>query len=205
MINIMDSIELKSPLKYNPFHSLKSLVAVEDLRPFEPIQQASKPENKTTSDTQQEDQIFLEAMEGVTPLEKDHFAVNNIEVNLTARPKYIPENEALSQLVKLVDHGVGFIVSDTPEYIEGTGCNVHQDFARRLHQGDYSIQDHIDLHGLNVESAKGVFESFLKASVNAGKRAVLIIHGRGLSSPGDSVLKNKVREWLGCIFFIFLQ
>jgi len=30
----------------------------------------------------------------------------------------------------------------------------------------------------------------------SGKRAVLIVHGRGLSSPGEPVLKNKVREWL---------
>ena len=107
-----------------------------------------------------------------------------------------PENEALSRLVRLVGYGEGFVVSDTPEYIEGTGFRVHQEFARRLHRGDFSMQAHIDLHGLNVKSAKEVFDSFLHASLNAGKRAVLIIHGRGLSSPGEPVLKNKVHEWL---------
>jgi len=68
--------------------------------------------------------------------------------------------------------------------------------ARRLHRGDFSIQAHIDLHGFTVEYAKEAFDSFLRASINSGKRAVLIIHGRGLSSPGEPVLKNKVREWL---------
>ncbi|HLA27811.1 MAG TPA: Smr/MutS family protein [Syntrophales bacterium] len=159
-------------------------------------------ENETRSDTQPEDQIFLKAMEGVNPIARESFADKNIEVKPEGSPKYIPENEVLSQLVRLVDHGEGFIVSDTPEYIEGTGYNVHQDFTRRLHQGDFSIQAHIDLHGLNVESAKVVFESFMKASVNSAKNAVLIIHGRGLSSPGESVLKNKVREWLNNSYWL---
>jgi DNA-nicking Smr family endonuclease len=159
-------------------------------------------ENETASDSQPEEQLFLEAMEGVNPIAQDHFAGNNREGIPATRPRHSPENEAVSQLVNLVDHGVGFIVSDTPEYIEGTGYNVHQDFTKRLHEGDFSIQAHIDLHGLNVESAKEAFESFLKASVNAGKRAVLIIHGRGLSSPGDSVLKNKVQEWLGQSYWL---
>jgi DNA-nicking Smr family endonuclease len=33
----------------------------------------------------------------------------------------------------------------------------------------------------------------------SGKGVVLIIHGRGLSSPDEAVLKNKVREWLKAI------
>jgi DNA-nicking Smr family endonuclease len=149
-----------------------------------------------------EEQLFLEAMEGVNPIARNHAVRENIEMKLSERPKYIPEKEELSRLVRLVNNGEGFIVSDTPEYIEGTGYNVHQEFARRLHRGDFSIQAHIDLHGLNVEYAKEVFESFLKASVNSGKRAVLIIHGRGLSSPGESVLKNKVREWLNNSYWL---
>jgi DNA-nicking Smr family endonuclease len=65
-----------------------------------------------------------------------------------------------------------------------------------LHRGDFSIGAHIDLHGMNVEMAAEAFESFMKASYLVGKGAVLIIHGRGLSSPGEAILKNKVREWL---------
>ena len=40
------------------------------------------------------------------------------------------------------------------------------------------------------------FDAFMKASYLSGKRAVLIIHGRGLSSPGEAILKYRVREWL---------
>jgi DNA-nicking Smr family endonuclease len=202
MKDVIDNTPVKSPLMYNPFNRLKGLVDPKDRPPSRPTHQASQMEKEPASDPQPEEQIFLEAMEGVNPLARDHVVDKNIEVNPVEGSKHCHESEALSQLVELVDHGVGFIVSDTPEYIEGTGYNVHQDFTRRLHQGDFSIQAHIDLHGLNVESAKEAFESFLKASVNSGKRAVLIIHGRGLSSPGDAVLKNKVREWLSHSYWL---
>ena len=80
--------------------------------------------------------------------------------------------------------------------MEGTGRDIPLEFAERLHRGDFSIQTHIDLHGLGVAEAKDVFENFLNDAIRLGKRAVLIIHGRGISSPGEPVLKNKVSDWL---------
>jgi DNA-nicking Smr family endonuclease len=106
------------------------------------------------------------------------------------------ESEALLQLQELVETGKGFVVADTPEYVEGIGYNVNREVAKRLHNGEFSIQAYIDLHGLTVESARETFESFLKESTNTGKRMVLIIHGRGLSSPEKPILKTKVMKWL---------
>jgi DNA-nicking Smr family endonuclease len=68
--------------------------------------------------------------------------------------------------------------------------------AKRLHRGEFSIQGHIDLHGLSVESAQDAFEKFLKESIAVGKRMVLIVHGRGLSSPAKPILKTNVFKWL---------
>jgi DNA-nicking Smr family endonuclease len=39
-------------------------------------------------------------------------------------------------------------------------------------------------------------EGFLGEAIASGKRAVLVVHGRGLSSPGKPILKAKVLEWL---------
>ena len=61
---------------------------------------------------------------------------------------------------------------------------------------DFSIQDHIDLHGYVSSDAYHALDVFLKKSVLNGIRAVLIVHGRGLSSPGDPVLKNNIIKWL---------
>ncbi|MFH0813346.1 MAG: Smr/MutS family protein, partial [Pseudomonadota bacterium] len=93
-------------------------------------------------------------------------------------------------------YGTGFHVADTPEYIEGTGYHVHPEIAKRLHRGDFSIQAHLDLHGLIVEEAKEVFDQFMKWVAIHGKTGVLVTHGRGLSSPTEPVLKRKVEEWL---------
>jgi DNA-nicking Smr family endonuclease len=102
----------------------------------------------------------------------------------------------VAQLKKLVRYGTGFVVSLTPEYIEGTAQDVNPAMAHRLHRGDFSIQDHIDLHGMRVHEAHEAFNAFLKKSTISGKRAVLVIHGRGLSSPAKPVLKSNVYRWL---------
>jgi DNA-nicking Smr family endonuclease len=107
-----------------------------------------------------------------------------------------PDQEVLQQLDNLVKYGQGFVISKTPEYMEGTGRNIPPDFAERLHRGDFSIQAHLDLHGLSVTQAKDAFDHFLQEVIRSDKRGVLIVHGRGISSSGEPVLKNKVSEWL---------
>ena len=107
-----------------------------------------------------------------------------------------PEEDVRQCLDNLVKCGEGFIISKTPEYMEGTGRDIPPEFAERLHRGDFSIQAHLDLHGMVAEQARDAFENFLNETIRSCKRAVLIIHGRGISSPGEPVLKNKVNEWL---------
>lgn len=148
-------------------------------------------------DSEQEEILFQKAMEGVQPL-KDKPLVEpihrkNIPIK---RFKEQEDEEALNRLKALVRKGVGFRVEDTPEYIEGTGYHVHPEIAKRLHRGDFSIQGHLDLHGLVVKEAQEVFDQFMKWATTYGKTGLLITHGRGLSSPSEPVLKKKVEEWL---------
>ena len=191
----------KSSLAHNPFKKLKKLIGKTDLKPDMPVPEAFPRKTDTVPDAPSEKQLFLSAMEGVSPIEKDQ-VVKNIERKQIRKSLFKSDNEEIASLVRLVNYGEGFIVSDTPEYIEGTGYNVRAEYARRLHRGDFSIQDHIDLHGMNVENAKEAFDSFMKNALISGKRAVLIIHGRGLSSRGEPILKNKVHEWLNQSFWL---
>ncbi len=135
-------------------------------------------------------------MAGVVPIEGESTSVDNGQVSATTVPQQDSEADALAQLEDLVRHGAGFIISDTPEYIEGIGYGVNLEIAKRLHSGDFSIQGHLDLHGLGVEDAHEAFEQFFKDALLSGKRAILVIHGRGLSSRRKPVLKTKVKEWL---------
>lgn len=162
-----------------------------------PVSRAPSVKDRPKEQTPEfEKKLFFEAMQAVTPISRENCVERISQTELPDGPRNNEDAETLSKLRDLVEHGTGFHILDTPEYIEGTGYNVPSEIARRLHRGDFSIQAHIDLHGLTANNAKEVFEKFLKWAVDAGKRGVLIIHGRGLSSPDEPVLKKKVVEWL---------
>ena len=142
-----------------------------------------------------EQDLFTEAMRGVRPLEKQVVPTGR-RGPPPAAPGAAPDAVEMNHLARLVACGEGFVVADTPEYMEGAGCLAPPGVTRRLHRGDFALQGHVDLHGLNVEQAQTVFEAFIRQSLTAGRRALLVIHGRGLSSPSDPVLKSKLKEWL---------
>ncbi len=194
---VQEIVSEDSPLRHNPFDRLKTLK-----KQSTALLPGPKPPQKKIEAQPSEEQIFSEAMEGIRPLAQDRFVCGSpVRLSFREGTAYKLENDELSRLAKLIDRGEGFVVSDTPEYMEGTGYHVNREFARRLHEGDFALAAHLDLHGMNVETAGKAFESFMKASYLSGKRAVLVIHGRGLSSPGEAILKNKVRQWLGLSYW----
>ncbi len=180
------------------FKSFEDLKALLEKKTFS-FPERRKPKvfkSEEKSSPKLEEELFKEAMEGVTPISRDKYVERIFQIDLPEGPRDKEDAEILGKLEDLVKYGIGFNVADTPEYIEGTNYQVHPTVAKRLHQGHYSIQAFVDLHGLLVEDAKEVFEKFLKWAVTTGKTGVLIVHGRGLSSPSEPVLKRKVVEWL---------
>ena len=186
----------KSTGIFRPFKDLKTLLEIHsrslqdsDLSTEE---LAAIPENQPESDVE----IFYRAMADVKEISRDNCVDKN------GRPPGLNirhndgESEILKALNNLVQKGTGFVVADTPEYMEGRGRDAHPEITRRLHRGDFSVQDYIDLHGLNVADAQSAFGEFMQQNIVAGKRVVLIIHGRGLSSANEPVLKTNVHRWL---------
>jgi DNA-nicking Smr family endonuclease len=180
------------------FKSFQELKVILDSKSFSfPNHHPSDLEGyKKEPHSESEEELFQNAMQGVTPITRDKAVERVSRDRFLEGSKNKDEDETLLKLRDLVKYGKGFNISETPEYIEGTGYHVHPSVAKRLHKGDFSIQAHVDLHGLLVDDAKEVFEKFLKWAVMNGKTGVLIIHGRGLSSPSEPVLKKKVVEWL---------
>ncbi len=164
------------------------------------IDNAHKPiytiEPDTEPDTEDDETLFYKAMANVIPSTCNNKIDIHPKPSKAVAPGVDSETHAIRELDELLKNGKGFVIADTPEYIEGTCYHADRRITKRLHQGDYSMQAHIDLHGLYVAEAKEAFDAFLKNSISSGIRAVLIIHGRGLSSPAEPVLKAKVREWL---------
>ena len=185
----------KSSFTFKSFQDLKALLENKPFS-FPDRPHTDAIDHKEKQHPELEEELFKKAMEGVRPIPRDNYVERIFQMELPESSRDKEDAEVLEKLTDLVKYGRGFNVADTPEYIEGTGYNVHLSLARRLHKGDYSIQAFVDFHGLIVEDAKEVFEKFLKWAVTTGKTGVLIVHGRGLSSPFEPVLKRKVVEWL---------
>ena len=187
---------------FKPFKDLKALLekkAIELKSVSKSKPNAVNKSDETKVDLRSDQTIFQEAMADVKKISKSKYAVPSQTTNnhLNYKKNFsCDEHESVVQLKKLIKNGTGFVVSLTPEYVEGTANKVSPEVARRLHHGYFSIQAHIDLHGLGANDAHQAFDRFLNKNVMAGKQAVLIIHGRGLSSPHEPILKTKVYKWL---------
>jgi len=80
--------------------------------------------------------------------------------------------------------------------LEGRAPGIDRKLLRRLRAGSFEIELRIDLHGLLAAEARdSVREALLEASAD-GRRCALVIHGRGLHSSDEPVLKRTLPEWL---------
>ena len=186
----------KSAGIFRPFEDLKSLLESHSKAlqsdDFAAADSGQNHESRPDADID----IFYRAMADVKQISRD----NCVEINGKPPKLNLAPNDADPEIVAalkdLINKGTGFVVANTPEYHEGCGGDTHPEVMRRLHRGDFSVQDYIDLHGLNVAEAQKAFAEFMHHNINAGKRVVLVIHGRGLSSPREPVLKTSVHRWL---------
>jgi DNA-nicking Smr family endonuclease len=148
-----------------------------------------------------------EIPEGMTDEELFEFAMRDVKslgwsaVPLHNRPPVEiqtqdEEQDALRVLEEFIREG-NVEIEDTAEYIEGTVHPRGRIYLDDLRSGRFSVQAHLDLHGLNLEGARFVLEEFLLESVRAGFTCVRVIHGRGRHShKHHPVLKKNVQRWL---------
>lgn len=146
-----------------------------------------------------EECLFREAMAEVEPLKcrKVRPRAPGPLSPPSRRPLLEGELEAYARLVDLVGGEGCFDIQYTDEYIEDAVVGADPGLLRKLRRGDFSVQDHLDLHGMTAEEAHHHVERFILASVIKGLRCVLIIHGRGFNSRGQiPILKQRISCWL---------
>lgn len=79
----------------------------------------------------------------------------------------------------------------------GFASGIQSRQLRRLRAGNPKPQRRIDLHGLRAEAARGLLLEELEQARIGGERCVLVVHGKGLHSAGEPVLRNALPKWLG--------
>ena len=106
------------------------------------------------------------------------------------------DSEALKALEEITKGKRPINLPDTSEYVEWVNRDYREDIIKKLHEGQYAVQDCLDLHGISVEEADLEVEDLFKKSLRHGYRCIKIIHGRGLRSPNGPVLKDTLIKWL---------
>jgi DNA-nicking Smr family endonuclease len=189
----------------NPFSDLiriKNALPVK-ARPPRGKKAAEEPETSPApqpkTEPEQDAEAFLTAMDGVTPLKTparrlipappDPGDFNSRPVN--------EDDEVIQHLNDLIQGNADFDITFSDEFIEGHVKGLPERVIHSLRDGILPIEDRLDLHGHSLEEARVALSKFINTSSIFGKKTVLIIHGRGLRSPGKNpVLKSNLENLL---------
>jgi DNA-nicking Smr family endonuclease len=168
-------------------------------RPEPPVPAAAPPPPPPAT----EEELWSGATAGVKPMADDgHGSVAPPRPKGAPEAFWHPDLDAVDELRALVSGDAPFDLSDGDEFVEGRVAGIDPSLVRKLRRGEFAVQGHVDLHGMTREEAKAAVERFLRGSRNAGKRCVLVVHGRGLHSKDQlPVLKEALRTWLSTARF----
>lgn len=88
-----------------------------------------------------------------------------------------------------------FVPDETADEYLGNGLSRMT--LRKLRRGHWPVQDRLDLHGLTADDARRLLQEFLHEARQHEARCVVVIHGKGMNSPGgEAVLRRLARHWL---------
>ncbi len=199
----------------SPFKDLKKMLAGRAVSPAPPpskpkatrpaapvVEKPAQPAKDIRQDLHDElldDETFLRrALEGVRPLSSKGNRRSRIPVEPPVTHTIVDEDaEVIAQLSDLVSGQAPFDISESDEYLEGYRVGLDPRLVSQLRRGEFAVQAHFDMHGMIQGAAKEALKEFIIASVRKGLRTVLVVHGRGLRSPGGhSVLKHASAGWL---------
>lgn len=155
--------------------------------------QATKERVQQSKQESQDHNLFLNAMEGVAPLQHDK--AHHELIKPKARKQTLPEepliiHDPLSDELDIEEVNSADILS----YCQ-TG--IQNSVFRKLKSGAYRISDELDLHGTSLKQAKKILVYYLQEAVQFEGCCIRIVHGKGNRS-GDNkpVLKTHINHWL---------
>jgi DNA-nicking Smr family endonuclease len=143
-----------------------------------------------------DNEVFKDAMKEVREIKE----FRNLPVYKKKAPAISracsPDDEVLKTLEEIVSGKRPVKLQHTQEYVEWANKDYRGGVVKNLHEGRFSVQDTLDLHGTVMEEAETLVCSFLKEARRKSFRCIKIVHGRGLRSPNGPVLKKAVIRWL---------
>lgn len=166
----------------------------------EPGPGSSTPERNPADDAD----VFSRAMSGVEPLGGVRKG-REVQARPPQAADVPPDGEAPGDegawvrkyLHNLVRGDVEFQLSYSEEYIHGHVQGLDLRVLSKLKAGRFSLEAHLDMHGLNAAQARAAALEFLRSQYHLGRRCVLLIPGRGRNSPGgQALIREELPLWL---------
>jgi DNA-nicking Smr family endonuclease len=137
--------------------------------------------------TPEEHALFLEAVEGTTPLPaRDRAPL----APATPRPTPVATTRAMREADPPPARPIS--AESAGEIVSGRGAGVSHAQIAELRAGRIRPEDTLDLHGKNAAEAEVSLRRFLVDAARLHRRCVLIVHGRGLHSEGVAILRDLV-------------
>ena len=182
---------------YHVFRELADLIKEHAAGPAE-AQGAAAPVATPGPDASQPDEpdeyeTFLEEMKDVRKVGRDKERVRTPARDAASARPGDADTRIMGNILK---DSSPFNVLNLPEYMEGYVDGINPLVIEKLRNGEFSIQEVLDLHGLSAQVACDAFHAFLSQAVQSRLRCVRVIHGRGLRSRRGPVLKEKLKEWI---------
>lgn len=137
-------------------------------------------------------QLFRDAMQGVKPLHSD-------KASLKTRPAAIRKRAAQASS-SIKDTLSDDFIPPCDDHLEFMRPGVQKSYMKLIRNGKVAIEDDIDLHGYQRDDARKTLLAFLEHAQSQGYKLVRVVHGKGYnSSDNRPVLKAMVNKWLQSI------
>lgn len=139
---------------------------------------------------------FLKEMSDVKPIKQDKIVVskdNSSDLNSGYRQK-IAQSFGAKDRNFLTDSEVNPV--EPEEILSYKLDGIQPGVFKKLRQGKYGVDFHLDLHRKTVAEARNEVYQLLKNADQFGYRTLLITHGKGAMSNPPARLKSFVNHWL---------
>ena len=145
--------------------------------------------------SEDDDFSFQDAIKGVKPIKNDRIDLYAYREN----PKPFKDKTDYSEddAVHALSDNMETQDVSGEEFIFFARPGVQLKTQKHLRQGKITVEDHLDLHGMNIEEAREVLLDFIQFSQKQQIRCIRLVHGKGYRAKNNTpVLKNMVNSWL---------
>ena len=134
--------------------------------------------------------LFKEAMQDVNPIKQD----NKVRIKPARKNIKVRNHESPSNINDVFSDAP---VDECPDQLLYSRDGITPDTLKKLRKRKFHIDNSIDLHGMTVDAARDYLLEFLAECEAGASRCIIIVHGKGYSSPGKKpVIKPMVNRWL---------